>query len=513
MQTNQHKYPLAGVMSAGLPNQMRVHSTPLARFALAFASVVVFMVSLFKVMGTGSVGNNWTLEVSNVLIIWSIVYLAATYIHYKSIYLFTSVYILCLCLFHLGITVPDAFNIFPELTWPKQGSMAEWLEKAGWVTLLSLSCIGIGCVFAMKPYVPPNYNDPDQYMILSRNRDIVFWYGIGLLTASAIFFAMMIATFGNILSYSRVDFFRGVGDTRGLGLFLMSFPSAVLLLVIGAQKKSEKYFASAIALFAFVFIMLSGYRTSALFPLLVGAAIWTKIGRKIPLLYTGIATLIIVIAIPVVGYLRGAGAYEDIRAKDVESSVKQSSAQETFRTVGQTGGLLAHVLRLVPAQDDYRYGATYLKALSGALPNITLTQAKSDRTEAREKALKSRDVIDNSAPSDWLTYRVAREKFDRGEGVGFTAIGEPYLNFGLPGVVVFFTILGYLLGKLDQKPIGVSYKVLIFAAAILWPLMRTVRDDLNNFIKPAVFTLIILLVWYLGSRIFFPHKISRQFSG
>jgi oligosaccharide repeat unit polymerase len=509
MQTRSNQYSLTGVMSVSKSDRVLAHNAPLAKFTLGFFSIFVLIVSIYRFMDGSAASNNWTLDISIILIAWLTVYLTTTYLHYRSLYLFTSVYILCLCLFHLGITVPDAFNIFPDLKWPKQGPMAVWLEKAGWITLLALSCIGIGCAFAMKPYMITNYSQPANSVVLSRNRKIIFWYGLGLLVASAIFFTMVIATFGNILSYSRVDFFRGVADTRGLGLFLMTFPSSVLLLVIGAQTRLEKYFAGTIAIVAFVFIMLSGYRTSALFPLLVGAVIWTKIGQKLPVLYAGVAVLGIVTSIPVVGYLRGTGAYEDIQSNDIKKSVEQSTIQETFRTVGQTGGLLAHVLRLVPDQDDYRYGTTYIKAIAGSVPNVTFTQAKSERVTAKQEMFKDQEAINRTAPSDWLTYRVARERFDRGEGVGFTGIGEPYLNFGIPGIIIFFLALGFLLGRFDQKPIGMVYKATLFAGAVLWPLMRTVRDDLNNFIKPAIFTLIILGIWYIGSRMFFPDKVSR----
>ena len=88
-----------------------------------------------------------------------------------------------------------------------------------------------------------------------------------------------------------------------------------------------------------------------------------------------------------------------------------------------------------------------------------------------------------------------------GEGVGFTAIGEPYLNFGLPGVIAFFLALGYLLGRLDQVNLLERPGLLVFASAILWHLIQTVRDDFSNFIKPMLFTYVFLLCWRLMTRI------------
>ena len=145
-----------------------------------------------------------------------------------------------------------------------------------------------------------------------------------------------------------------------------------------------------------------------------------------------------------------------------------------------------------------------MEAVIGSLPNLTGEIRESKRVEARRKMRTNVNAISEMVPSDWLTYRIAREKFDTGEGVGFTTIGEAYLNFGVFGVVAFFGGLGFLLGRLDAINLLAHPKWIIFSTAILWPLMRTVRDDFANFVKPAVFVLIILLIWRVITIIFFP---------
>ena len=106
------------------------------------------------------------------------------------------------------------------------------------------------------------------------------------------------------------------------------------------------------------------------------------------------------------------------------------------------------------------------------------------------------------APSDWLTFKLEPLKFRTGEGVGFSAIAEPYLNFGFPGVIVFFGGLGFVLGRLDQRALWLEPRWLLFCGAVFWPLVRTVRNDLNNFTKPLVFLFLILAVWFLATSLF-----------
>jgi oligosaccharide repeat unit polymerase len=183
----------------------------------------------------------------------------------------------------------------------------------------------------------------------------------------------------------------------------------------------------------------------------------------------------------------------------VEAAIDQTSPKDTIQ-LGQTGALLAHVLRLVPREDKFRYGMTYLDGLKQSIPNITPEIAKSSRQEARREVSKDGSIYEELAPSDWLTYRIAPWAFDVGQGTGFTSIGEAYLNFGVTGVVGFFVLLGFLLGRLDQVDLLSHPNWLLFSSALLWHLMRTVRDDFTTFTKPAIFTLIFLVAWRLVMR-------------
>jgi oligosaccharide repeat unit polymerase len=111
------------------------------------------------------------------------------------------------------------------------------------------------------------------------------------------------------------------------------------------------------------------------------------------------------------------------------------------------------------------------------------------------------DAVNEMIPSDWITYRLKPDKFAVGEGVGFTGIGEPYINFGYPGVVAFFLLLGYAFARMECAILLRRPLLVLFCSTMLWALISTVRQDIGNFFKPVVFISIILLGWRMIGRL------------
>ncbi len=449
--------------------------------------------SLFELNSVSSYTSAWESEIAYAFGIWFTCYFAGSYLYFRTLYLFTSTYIVTLALFHLGIIVPDAFGFFAD-SGLQVPAKQEWFRQAGWCTLLALGSFGLGFSWPLR--TSPRERALSQLRPESRkNLKLLFQDGVGLLIASLACLGLAIASFGNLLNYSRVDFFRGVGDTRGLGVLLMVFPSAIIAMVVGAGTRSQRWYAAGIALVGCGLILLSGYRSAALFPMLVGAIVWTKTGRRIPHSLALGSIILVLIAISAAGSLRNVDSYKDIDSTAIAESVHHATVQDSLWTMGQTGALLGEVIRLVPRQDSYRLGQSYWLAVRSCLPNLLPTMRRSDRASGTQNSLTNVESIQNLRPADWLTYRVAPEKFDVGEGVGFTAIGEPYLNFGYVGVVIFFVLLGYGFARLDSLSLPQNRWALVFCSTMLWPLVTTVRQEIGNFLKPAFFTLLILVCW------------------
>ena len=90
------------------------------------------------------------------------------------------------------------------------------------------------------------------------------------------------------------------------------------------------------------------------------------------------------------------------------------------------------------------------------------------------------------SPSSWISAIEAPWSFARGGGIGYSAVAEPYLGFGLAGVIVWFASLAYGLLRLDGLTPG-SYKFAVGMcafSALLW----TTRNDLKNLVRPVVWS-------------------------
>lgn len=453
---------------------------------------MVLIVALFDLLQDASIGSNWHIAPSVATLLWGAVFLATTVGALRTPYSFGGAFVVMLILFHLGITVPHSLGIIDAhdlLT----GSLDLWLERATWYTVLGLGSFGIGYALGLRPDRTTATRDQAR-----EAQAICFRYGLGLLVAAAIFLGLAIHTFGNLLDYSRIDFFRTSADTRGFGAFMMTFPAALVLLAIGAQTPLQRMFAYSLAAAGFAAILLSGYRSDALYPLFAGVILRVKTGHRIPVGVAIIGIILVILSIPAIGLLRADGTYKDISYAKVEAAAAESDWRNGLIEMGQTAGVLAHTLRLVPAEDPFRYGASYLDAILEALPNVSITQRRSARTVGNELSEGAQKFVSGLSPANWLTYRLSPQKFYSGEGLGFSAIAEAYLNFGTLGVIAVMALFGVALARLDGLDLLARPIWLLFCGATLFHFLRTSRNEFSNFAKPFVFIVIIFLVWHVA---------------
>lgn len=473
---------------------------------LLIISLVLAGYSILEISGSSLGDKDWYYPITTCSSLWICCYLIAAIKTFKHIYLFSTAYLTALIMFHLGLFYQRSFGSveFPQ-SW-EHGSFSPWLENAGWHIILALSAFGIG--FSIAISTGKSYLKEIDDKHIDRAKKAAHWSAIGLMLASLIFFLFALRSYGNLLNYARHEIFSSSADSRGFGAFMMIFPGSVLLYFFSAITRKQKVFGIGLALFAFLMFMFTGYRSAALFPSLVGVALWVKSGRALPLPLMAGGVILVLSLIAASGYLRTMGKYSDLKIDDVSKALDEASIESSISEMGASVKALASVLQLVPKTDGYRYGASFAYSVIDAFPNISLNiNTEGSREHAINKKMSDKDAIRKMRPADWLTYRIAPWHFSHGYGVGFSAIAEPYLNFGTSGVLIFFIVLGYALGRLDSLPLFQSPHLFIFSAAMLWPLIRTVRNDSSNFFKPLVFSLLILVLWWGISKVFLNKKI------
>lgn len=479
---------------------------PIASIVLLISGLLGTGASLAAIAGGLEGGSGWAVAVVPTATVITLIHIVTVSLHYRTPYQFQTGYLVCLELFHLSITYLIATGAINVPGW-SSGPFSVKLEEACWLVTLALSAFSIGAGMEMmrsmrqrRPTLTLEY--------VNTVRHNAYWLGVGLVLASVVFFAMALMSYGNLLSYTRAEMYSSRLDSRGWGLFTMTFPSAATLMVVAARTRLQMMVAAAVAGVALLIFMLSGYRTFALFPLAIGAIMWRKSGRKIPTAIAVSSVAVALVAISMVGMLRNMGSYEKLSMSDVQKSYEKANVTDSLLSMGQTLGLAAHVLEFVPKEEPYRYGRSYWIAIKGCVPNIGSSVDASEGRQAAKRAVQaSKEAVVNMVPSDWMTYKILREQYDQGFGTGFTSVGEAYLNFGALGVFVVFFLHGWFLNNCDRQPIYLSLPRFIFLATMLNGLYKTVRNDFGNFTKPAAFIAIILLVWWMVLKILRVYRV------
>lgn len=469
--------------------------------AFLFFNCIALLCSFYVASTSSFIGLGWIELIVSIIFIWLILYVIATYKYFGTIYLYGHTYVLVILLFHYSLLALSVLGYVDLSSW-SIGKDAVYFEKSGWLLLISLTAYGMGVYFAARRKQVNVVSFKERQISLFLTKRVMFNFGLGLGLASIIFLIMALKSYGNILSYSRAELFNSSNDSRGFGVFMMVFPGAISLIALSAESRMQKLFAYSLAVLSLVIIMLSGYRSAALFPALVFAVSWVKFGRKIPTYVAVSIVILVLVSIATIGIFRQQGAYQDLNVNQLQESYSNSEFSDSLKEMGSTFVVLKEVVKLIPEYEGYRFGYSYYISGLEMLPNLggQMDYEKS-RGYLASQARNNIDALKYMAPADWITYRLNRWKFENGQGLGFSAIAEPYYNFGYFGSVLFFMLIGYLITRIDILPLFSYPFVSVFMVGVFWCLLRTSRNDFTNFSKPFGFILIICLIWYICQRV------------
>lgn len=473
---------------------MKRVSPGVVRTALITLSGLVLLYLTARLVLFDAQSDAWTVQVAVLSMILIIGQFGLLRFYFGTIYLFSNIFVISIAVFHLGYVVLDATGWQPIEIFHK-GDMAVWYQIAGWYVCLAMASFLLGAAIGLRER--GLYQDSPRQ--IDHNMQRMFAMGNGVLLASLCGIVLLIITVGNIFLYSRQQIYAGIGDTRGLGLVLAILPTGLVMLACCATTRMERTWAYACAFLATVLILFLGERSYVMFPLLTGAVIWHKLGRKIPKVVATVGIAVAVFIIPVISMLRSLGPYAELESRHLWEAVEHGNVKSAVMEVGGVLTLVGNVIRWVPEEEPYRFGETYVKAMLEIVPNVGLSHSRSTRAEAK-KMLGGMTIDPRSLrPADWYIFKINRWMFAHGGGSGFSIIAEAYMNFGLAGVVFVFVMLGILLMKLDLKDLRYDYIALFCAIVFIWPLLKTVRNDILSFVKPVSLCLWTVLIWQLFS--------------
>jgi hypothetical protein len=374
---------------------------------------------------------------------------------------FPATYLLLLGVFHLGLVVPLALGARPRFDedWLHSGSMSKSLV----LVALASACFALGVVAGGRDH--DGGSSPDD-PVAARSLLIggLLWAAVG-----AVLYWKGGESLG-VLRMSYDDYWTTieVSDNRAFSTGLMFVVSGALVAAAGASRRSMWYLAVGLAL-ALAPIFARGFRG---IPITTGIAFLVVWYRKSPRVATRVALIGCALALVLVPAIR---MTREAAIAPVATPVSQVNPFEFFT---EAGGSLRPLVETLQAIDSGRerlwMGRSYSLAAARVVPNVSLRWEATANEEA------------SLTPDQWVSRRADDWK------LGFSGVAEPYLNFGIAGVVLYFAALGFLLVRADALAGRNPYWCAVVAstqAALLW----TVRNDVMALIRTAAWSAAVVL--------------------
>jgi hypothetical protein len=381
-------------------------------------------------------------------------------------------YLVLLGLFHLGLIVPWALGIYDatRMSWFDTNGLSAAID----LIIYSILAFQLGLILGLRKNPNVRLMAIDYLNLEDRN---IFVVGSMLFIPAALLFVVRLIGMDpagyHRLIYSEYFRLRAESEPKLFGSGITIAYVGLCLAMAGASKKRARLTLIGAGIWVVTLFYL-GFRGPALISGLIVCAVALKKGVRFPKWAPWVMAGLLLVAIPIMRWARE----EPLLSRSNTFSLADFNILDGPAEMGESVRPLVETLALVGPK-NYWYGKTYWIGLKTAVP----TMATWDPTAT--------ESIDDLAPNNWLIAVVDPWTFEHYGGLGFSAVAEPYMNFGITGVVGYFLLLGFLLLRLDHFSIQSSYGLAAWAL-ILGPLLWTTRNDSANFFRPAIFGLVCL---------------------
>src|ERR1700730_14379793 len=329
------------------------------------------------------------------------------------------IYLILLGLFHLGLIVPWAFGIYDISRTPSFTPYG--LSRSIALIDYSIAAFSLGIFFAFTTgekraiLLKQSLTDTED-----RN---VYICGCLLLGAGIVMFIVGLIGLEPLayfrLTYSETFRLRAESDPRFFG---SGITIAFIGLSVAAAGASRIRFrvVSVIGVTWLGSLMYWGFRGPALIAGLIVYVIARKKGVQVPQWVPILAAATLLIILPV---LR-AGREIPLNDRLAKITLNDFNILDAPAEMGMSIRPLVETIDLLEPK-DFRLGRTYWIAIKGIVPNLALHwEASSTESEL------------DLPPNHWITIMVDPWTYKNYGGLGFSAIAEPYMNFGVFGVIV-----------------------------------------------------------------------------
>jgi oligosaccharide repeat unit polymerase len=259
----------------------------------------------------------------------------------------------------------------------------------------------------------------------------------------------------------------------------MLFPIGVLVAAAGA---THRQMTALGLLFLAVFgpLFFRGFRGPVILNATALIAVW---GTKDRPTARRVGIVFAVIAMSLVPVIRV--------ARDIDSQVAPTIGKiDPVAVVLEAGGsmwpLVITAERIESGAEALWLGRSYRQGAEHMLLNVSSRRSAHDTTDLY--------------PNAWATQLADPWLFEQGGGIGFSAVAEPYLNFGVAGVVVFFLLLGLFIGSCERWLMRDPFRAAV-GAAMFGFISWCVRDDSVQLPRAAMLACATVLAAWLATRL------------
>ncbi|HTS11320.1 MAG TPA: O-antigen polysaccharide polymerase Wzy [Candidatus Limnocylindrales bacterium] len=385
-------------------------------------------------------------------------------------------YLGLLGIFHFGLVVPWALGIYNlnRVSWFDPYGLSHGIR----LVVYSVIAYQVGLLLSFGRGVSSSTRQAEGRIKLESSE--LFAVGLFLfLVAVSMFVAGLVSLDPSgyyRLTYSETFRLRAESDPRFFGSGMTIGSIALCLAFAGASRLQLKiaFLCAGVWVLALFYL---GFRGPALIAGLIACVLALKKGVTFPRWAPWVAVAILLVAVPVERVIRE----EPLNQRSFFSTLQNLNILDAPAEMGTSIRPLVETADLIDAT-NYRFGRTYLIGVEGILPNLALRWENS-----------STESLDNLPPSHWITAVTDPWTYRTYGGMGFSAVAEPYMNFGPVGMIVFFLGIAFILVRLEQVSFRNAYALAAWGL-ILGPLLWTTRNDFSNFFRPAIWGVACLVL-------------------
>lgn len=375
------------------------------------------------------------------------------------------IFITAFCAFNLGQPILESFGTIDNRLslLDSYGISNNLFIKAASFGLLSLLFLHIGMLWGIKKRT--NYNISKNEEVRQMFLSIKFISICFAVLSFPFFFYNLYQSLSVITLYgygAADNYYRVPSFVKLLADY---YEPSIIGLFFSSEYLNKNKLIVRFLLFITVFMppLFLGGRANAVIIVAIVLIIY-QLFNRIPirkLILIAVFGYVLIVILALVGKTRNDTGNKVQNMELALNDMEVSPVVSTLTEMGWSMFPLASTMKIIPEKDDYKYGVSYLFALTTIIPNIGIW----DVHPAQKYG----------SPGVWLDH-----KMDMGFGLGYSIVAESYYNFGIMGFL-FFLLYGFFLSKCTtaiSKRGMMKNPIMTFACIIvLWFIIKTVRND------------------------------------